>query len=256
MKTERFLPALPLRPFIKTYLVIETPNERVNRVLPNTSITMALRFKGKVNFQEEESRELPFTVLSGLRKSRKLINYAANTGNILVIFKAGCAGMFIKEPLHELFEESVSLSSLADFQNITNLEEQLAEATSNAARITLVEDLLLARLDGQKPDRLIHAAMHQIQTTKGTLRIKSLADELCISMDAFEKRFRRLVGVTPKQFSYLTRMQSVVQGGIRKKNFTEVALAAGYFDQAHFNKDFKHYTGQTPTEFLKSPVAW
>jgi len=45
-------------------------------------------------------------------------------------------------------------------------------------------------------------------------------------------------------------------GGSRRHALTETAFDAGYFDQPHFNKDFKLFTGQTPTDFLKSPIFW
>jgi AraC-like DNA-binding protein len=98
--------------------------------------------------------------------------------------------------------------------------------------------------------------LDRIHLTKGIIRIKDLADALCISQDAFEKRFRRVVGITAKQFSYIIRMRYIISNGLRKQTLAEVAFNAGYFDQPHFNKDFKLFTGLTPTDFLKSPVFW
>ena len=59
-----------------------------------------------------------------------------------------------------------------------------------------------------------------------------------------------------KQFAFITRMRSVVNGAWKNERFTDIALDAGFFDQAHFNKDFKLFTGQTPKAYFGSPAGW
>lgn len=251
------IPTEQLRQFIRTYLIIESQDALVNRVLPDTSLVMAFRYKGQVDYLTNDTRKsLPSSVVSGLRKSGRLINYAKDTGNILVIFKEAGAHAFIKEPLYELFEESVALDNFTGYQNLSMIEEQLASATNNTQRIALIERFLISKLYNRKSDPLILTALESIRLAKGIIKIKDLADMLCISLDAFEKRFRRVVGVSPKQFSYIIRMKSVIHNGLKKQALPEAAFEAGYFDQPHFNKDFKLFTGQTPTDFLKSPRFW
>ena len=86
--------------------------------------------------------------------------------------------------------------------------------------------------------------------------MKELADTLCISQDAFEKRFRKSMGVSPKSFSYIIRMKHIIANGVNKQTLSEIAYDAGYFDQSHFIKDFRLFTGQTPTDFFRSPLFW
>jgi len=253
---EIYLPSQPLSPFIRHFMIIESQDEVVNRVLPNTALVMAFRFKGRVNQLEgSEKRKLPAAMISGLRKSGRLINYSKDAGNILVQFREAGANAFIKEPLHEFFGENPSLDQLTGYRNASEIEELLGEAKDNKARIALIENFLITKLSNYKPDQLILKALERIQLSKGTTRITELANQLCISQDAFEKRFRKVVGVSPKQFSFIVRMQSVINNGrSNKQSLSEIALHAGYFDQPHFNKDFKLFTGQTPKEFFKSPV--
>jgi AraC-like DNA-binding protein len=257
MNIDAHIPTEMLRPFIKTYLIIESQDEIINRVMPETSLVLAFRYKGLVRqLTNDTTVTLPASVVSGLRKSGRLINYAKDSGNVLVIFREAGANAFIREPLHELFEESVSLDSFASYRNVSVVEEQLAKTTDTFQRIALVEQFLLSKLYHHKPDTLILAALERIHFAKGVIRIKDLADTLCISQDAFEKRFRRVVGIPPKQFSYIIRMRSIINSDLKKQTLAEAAFHAGYFDQPHFNKDFKLFTGQTPTDFLKSPSAW
>ena len=257
MNIDLHLPTELLKPFIKAYRIIESQDCLVNRVLPDTSVAIAFRYKGQVNYMSSDNvRELPVSAISCLRKSVRLIRYSENTATIIVLFKEAGATFFLKEPIHELFEETVSLDNFVRRQKILGIEEHLVEADNNHKRIAIIEKFLLSLLHNQKADELIFTALQRIRLSKGSLKIKDLADSLYISQDAFEKRFRKMVGTSPKQFSSIIRMKSIVNQSPQKQTLSQITFEAGYFDQPHFNKDFKICTGLTPSEFFKSPSFW
>lgn len=257
MKMEAYLPTELLRPFVKSYLIIESQEELVNRVLPGTSLAVAFRIKGQVNYlTDSSSTALPSTAISGLRKSVRLINYSKNTSTLIVSFTETGANAFFREPLHELFEESISLDNFIPSHKLSIIEEQLAEAQNSHQRVAIIEQFLISKISHSTSDKLILTAIQRINAAKGSVKMKDLADTLYISQDAFEKRFRKIVGTSPKQFSSIVRMKSVIQQRQSAQSLTEMAYTAGYFDQPHFNKDFKLFTGQTPTDFFRSSVFW
>lgn len=254
MNTDMHIPSDALKPFVKAYLNMESHDELTNRILPDTSLVMVFKYKGQVNFIMGDSRRsAPSFAISGLRKSARLINYAKNSGSILVIFKEAGAAAFFKEPLNELFEESISLDIFTSRQRLSLIEEQLTEAKNTCQRIAIIETFLQSRLYDRSPDPLILTALQTIHLAKGTIKIQDLAGALHISQDAFEKRFRRIVGTSPKQFSSIVRMKAIIAGGRQKQRLSEIAFDAGYFDQAHFSKEFRLFTGQSPTDFFKVP---
>nr|WP_294944058.1 helix-turn-helix transcriptional regulator [uncultured Mucilaginibacter sp.] len=257
MKAEFYPPSAALSPFVKQYAVIQSDEGDMNRVLPDTALVMAFRFCGKVSYTAEGMvAELPLSVISGLRRSARIMQYGPQSGNLLVIFKEAGAAAFCKPPVHELFNNSVPIEDIIGRQKITLVEEQLAEAGSDAQRIAIIESFLLARPINYAADKLIAAALQKIRASKGYIRIKELAATLCISQDAFEKRFRRATGASPKQFSAIIRMRQLLAMGKHCTDLNELAFNAGYFDQPHFNKDFKLFTGQTPTDFFRNPLFW
>ena len=257
MHIERFTPGEILKPFIRQYVFIETANDLVNRILPDTSLVMAFRYGGKISdITEAHSGKLPSSLITGLKKSPRLINYAPGTGNMLVLFKAAGAAAFFKNPLHELFEASVPLDNFIAPDELALIEEQLAEAANNQQRVIITEQFLLKHIESHKQDQLIISALQKIHLSKGMIKIKDLADTHYISQDAFEKRFRRVVGTSPKQFSNIIKIRSIVDSKPKNGSLSQVALEAGYFDQPHFNKEFKLFTGLTPTDFFKIPQAW
>lgn len=238
-------------------MIIESDEGMVNTTLPDTSIVMAFRFRGKVDFKQDGAHGvLPLSVISGLRKSPRTFTYHEKTSNLLIKFKEGCASAFFKEPLNELFSISVSLDSLIQQSIIRQIEEQLAEAESHNERIIIIERFLITRISSSKPDFLIQSAITNIQKSNGSLRINELMEKLPLSRDAFEKRFRKTTGTTPKQFASIIRLNSVIDTLHPDSNLTDAALSAGYFDQSHFIKDFTAFTGQLPHDFIRQPRKW
>jgi len=257
MYIQTYFPTPELSPFVKSYKVIETPADVVNHVLPETSPVMVFRLCGQVRVHHHgETNILEPLAVSGLRKSGRTMRYDSGTINLLVIFREGGIAPFVREPLHELSDASIPMHSLDGFKDAGLLEEQLAGQPSHEARIALVERFLLGRLTGKTPDNMVLLAIQKIHNTGGQLRIRELAASLHVSQDVFEKRFRRVAGLSAKQFAYIVKMKSVVEKGRSGQTLAQIALDAGYFDQPHFNKDFKLFTGLTPTEFFKSPVFW
>jgi AraC-like DNA-binding protein len=254
---EQFLPSPILQPYIKSFLVIESEQRMVNRILPDTSIVIAFRLRGQVTFSDNGSiHHFPQSVISGIRTSSRIVDYASNTANLLVIFKEGGAAAFFKEPLHELGSISVSLDYLIQPSKVNALEEKLAAADNNPHRIRIIEQFFLSELKNTQPDWLVSEAIQQIRFSKGDIKIKDLLSALPISRDPFEKRFRKITGTTPKHFAAIIRLKNLIENYSGAISLTEAAYSAGYYDQAHFIKDFRSFTGQTPHDFFKTPPLW
>lgn len=229
----------------------------VNRLLPDTALVMAFRIRGKIVYrQNEEAWNLPFSVITGIRKSSRVVDYSQNTATLLVTFKEGGAAAFFKEPLHEFSNATLSLHELVAPSKLHAVEEQLCEAGCDSQRVAIVESFLLSEVKRTGHDHLVQHAIQRIVQSKGDIKIKALLSELPVSRDPFEKRFRRITGTSPKQFSQIVRFRNLIDSYSNNVSLTDIAYTAGYFDQAHFTKDFKAFTGQTPHDFFKQPEWW
>ena len=88
MRISALTPTELLRPFILAYMIIDSPEEGVNRVLPDTSLVMSFHYKGSVSCVADNTAiNLPSSSISGLRRSLRSFHYSQGTGNILVLFK-------------------------------------------------------------------------------------------------------------------------------------------------------------------------
>lgn len=258
MQITHYIPSPLLTPFIKGYTIIDSSGEElVNRILPSTAAAMALRLRGQTAYVSNDGKTgLPAMAFSGLRKSVRLIHYAPGTVTLVVLFKETGVAAFLKQPLHELFEDSISLDQFIPHSDMVMLEEQLAGADDNKAAVAIAERFLLSKLRAGKPDGLVAEAIRRIYVNNGTGKISTLTSELFISQDAFEKRFRKATGATPKQFSSIVKMKWLIQRTSASPTFLDMALDNGYYDQAHFNKAFKLFTGLTPGDFFASARYW
>ncbi|WP_412466398.1 helix-turn-helix domain-containing protein [Pedobacter sp. KLB.chiD] len=253
MTIENFIPTDTLRPFIRAFRIIESQEEMTNIVLPDTSIAVALRYRGQTSYMYKNKQEnLPDSTITGLRKSARVIHYLNESATFIILFTETGAKAFFDHPIDELFGESVSLDNFFEKQKIAIIVEQLAKAKNNIQRIITVENFLLSNLLRYKNDILISTAIEKIYSSNGAIKIKKLADDLYLSQDAFEKRFRKAVGSSPKQFSSIIQLKIITTKPLTD-SLVRVALNNGFYDQSHFNKSFKLFTGVTPLEFYKSP---
>jgi len=106
-------------------------------------------------------------------------------------------------------------------------------------------------LKAKDADKLVIRAVQIIYDSRGSVKMKSLHEQLYISQSAFEKRFRKLVGASPKKFASIVRFNTVLQDIGKAKSLTEICYENDFFDQAHFIKDFKQFTGSTPENFRR-----
>ena len=132
---------------------------------------------------------------------------------------------------------------------MSEVEEKLKIAIADKQRIKIVEQFFLSQLKNIQTDKLIIEAIRLIYESNGTIRIKELNEKLCISQSPFEKRFRKIVGTTAKKFASIVRFNTVLDNMNELQTLTEICYKNNFFDQAHFTKDFKQFTGDTPENF-------
>ncbi len=86
------------------------------------------------------------------------------------------------------------------------------------------------------------------------ITVQQLVDEVGLSQKSLIQQFKKLIGITPKEFIRLKRFQKFIgllSQGATPSNLTTLAFECGYFDQSHCIREFRHYAGTTPKEYLR-----
>lgn len=252
MKFDKHFPTEQLKPYIKYFVVAENELENEYKVFPSSGLVIGFQYKGQLATLKDKSvSKLTSAGITGITDGYKVFKNSADIGTILVYFTAIGFTHFASHPANELFNLSLSLDDIFDKNEISEVEEKLIIATTDKQRVKIVEQFLVSQLKGIQADKLVVEAVKLIYQTNGTIRIKELNEKLCISQSPFEKRFRKVVGTTAKKFASIVRFNTVLDNLNATKTLIEICYENNFFDQAHFIKDFKQFTGDTPENFKR-----
>ena len=135
------------------------------------------------------------------------------------------------------------------------LRTLLLDAGSTEERFAHLERFLGERLSvSVVPATFVTEAARLIEEAHGNLRIASLPADLAVSRKQLWLRFARTVGVSPKAYAQIQRFVWTL-ARLRESDsvdWSRLAAAAGYSDQAHLVRDFRRVAFASPTEFLRA----
>ena len=159
---------------------------------------------------------------------------------------------FFNEPIRNFLDGTIDIKHLwpKDAKRILN-EVKNAE---NSDKAKVVQNFLLGRLQKhKKPSEAIDEAIRLIRKSKGSYSIDAICEKLNMGYKQLERHFLKTIGTTPKVFSRTTRFLNLCHHlkEYEGLTMTQLALKMGYYDQSHFNKDFKAFSGLTPKEYYK-----
>lgn len=251
MRFDTFLPTEPLKPYISHYAISENTSAETYKIFPSTNLVIGFQYRGKLaTLTNNQLTPLATAGITGLSDGVKVFSNSADIGTVLVFFTEIGLAFFTACPANELFNQSLSLEHIFTKQLVANTEEKLALAQTDRERIRLVEQFLLSQRRDIQNDKLVMEAVKLIYQAKGAIKISVLSQLVNSSQSPLEKRFRKLVGTTPKKFASIVRFNTVLNNlRTTTKSLTEICYENHFFDQAHFIKDFRQFTGDTPETY-------
>jgi AraC-like DNA-binding protein len=248
-------PPEALRDFVRRLLVIESGETRRDEHLPGTGAVAAFTFRGSCRWDRGEN--VPRAALTGVWDTVRTHDHSRDHAVVVVHFTATGAAGLLRDSLEEFVNRTADLTAaLDDAKDFAELPEQLTVQRNHRQRLALVGEVLLRHFRDVRPDPLVQAAAEAIARVQGMIRVTELTRQVGLSQSALERRFRRVIGVSPRKFASLVRLRHAVRLRETGADFTTVAHAAGYSDQSHFVHDFKRFTGVAPRAyFARASVA-
>jgi len=156
--------------------------------------------------------------------------------------------------MHLLFGQCLPLDNFILVAKVDSTIEQLTKVRTDTDRLKVIEKFLITRMNKKTKDELIAVSVEHIKQGGGNIKIALIAGKLKISQCQFEKRFRKIVGASPKKFASIVRLRKLIDIAPNSENITRLGLEAGFSDQAHFIKVFKLYTGTTPKQYFQRNI--
>jgi AraC-like DNA-binding protein len=257
MQYLKFHPSAPLKNFVECYFVWNCPSPvaMISVDTPPSAYTamvfnMARPYK--VALENDYIIELPDSYISGQSLKNYSLRIESEVEQIGIVFKPTGLFHLFDLPMYEFTNSRIDIQEVlrSDFRSV---REKLIEQTNNAEKIKILEKILLKRLINKDPqfDGVDHGA-DQIINKFGNVSITELLDQSFMSRRKFERHFFQRVGLSPKYYARIRRFGYLCSlvAGQRNVSWSEVLHQLDYYDQSHFIKDFKEFSGKSPNQYL------
>jgi AraC-like DNA-binding protein len=251
------VPSPPLSEFIAYFWSNddEVPSHARERILPTGTIDLLINIRESSRIFLADGSELRFDVpvVCGPHSRHFAVDTAFTGSTVAVHFKPGGASPLLGLPAAELRNLIVPLDELWG-QPARHLNERLLAAGDVESRFAIVEDFLLQLvLRARVPHEAVGLAVREIQA-RPHQSIAGVSSRIGLTPQRLGQLFRDEIGLGPKMFARVRRFAKALDSttAASRPELADVALASGYFDQAHFNHDFQAFAGISPTIYLKS----
>ena len=259
MHYRKFNPSSILSPFVECYFIwdsegrLETP--MVIESPPSGFCSIVFNYADPYYLQNKKYERLavPMQFISGQSIYSYKLFLEGEIGVAGIVFKPAALATIFQLPIYEYTEERIDLYKVFKKPVIDKYVTQIKLA-GEEQKVHLLEEFLMQQYRIQKPEPdYIDKAANYIVEHNGLLQVSDLLKDSCMSRRSFERKFFQKVGLSPKYYARLRRIGYLLTfvAGKRKADWPKIVAECEFYDQAHFIKDFKEFTGRSPQQYLK-----
>lgn len=236
-----------LRKYIQYYNIVFPSNDTFTAqymLMPNACGTLSLAFDGNAVIVE----------LWGASLTPVLLGMEPNSYHVLLLIQLSPYGLFqiTRQSQAEFADKRLSLADI-DNELFHSLQQAFVASKTVTDLINTCEKILYRRMEKRVVSDSLLLATKIISDSHGQIQVNEVARQSSYSERQLNRLFLTQIGMNIKNYARLTRFNYVLKH-IQKSPcfFAALSQQAGYFDQAHFDKDFKAISGVTPQKYLKT----
>jgi AraC-like DNA-binding protein len=249
-----------LSPYIKHYLFLESEAivAKKLRLFSDGNTGMVLTFRGNLfsNVHGNKVLSYPNSFLYGQISEFKDLYLTGKAVIIIVVFQPYGINHLLGISANEMRDAIITTEDIFGSQGLLlyeKLSEQpCLETKSQFLNIFFLEQAAKKTLSNQT---FIHSTLNYILKNKGAVTVNNLVKYTGYTERHIERIFNECIGVNPKKFGNIVKLHcflSLLKDKSKQSNITNLCYEAGYADQSHLIKEFKKYTGITPTQYLNN----
>jgi AraC-like DNA-binding protein len=255
MQLQTFTPSDVLKPYIKYYWLCTTDEDVPMEIMyPTGHIELCIDISNgnTVRTFGDRAVTMPYLEVLGHFTMPTRARITKGTTVLVVRFHPYTSSLFFFDQANHFTNDSIDLHAILN-KEARALHNSLAEQPLLEQKIQVIEaflsSLLVRNEKKAKSLQLVECICKDIFRFEESLSIKSLAREYGCSERYLQKLFLAHVGLTPKQFFTVQRFNKSLKL-IQSSGYplTSIAYECGYYDQAHFIKEFKSFTGLVPSQ--------
>ena len=259
MLLKDFIPARDVQEFVQLYRIVHLKFEQGQTVpfkaypprpehclafYPFDKETVEYRNSGK------KVKDIP-VVLYGQFSEVTNRTIGNNFLVLQVIFFPGALYRLTAVPAIEFTNQYLDAETVFS-TTVREVNEQLFDAKDYTAMIEIANTFIRQLIKKQqKPKLLIDAAAILLLNSHQKITVTGIAKEACLSNKQLERRFKERTGVNPKLYERIIRFDNAfrLKNTQPKFDWLRIAVACGYHDYQHLVKEYKDFTGLSPTAF-------
>ncbi|MEQ9264562.1 MAG: AraC family transcriptional regulator [Balneolaceae bacterium] len=254
-------PGPPIDTFVDCFIYFKgyMPQHSIERVVPDGHVYLIFELDDLPRHtynNETLEKNFDFTKcwLSGLQKNYISISALPDSEMFVIRFKPGGAIPYLHRPLDEVSNSVIPAEELFG-DSIFQFRDQLLAAETPADKYAAAERFLSARFDPDYvPDESVYKVIDSITCNPEFFETNmlELIKDSGFSKKHFIDLFRKVVGVTPKYFQRILRFNCILPKVQQEEDISwpQISAECGFYDQAHFIKEFKTFSGFNPGAFL------
>jgi len=256
-------PSPAVRPYVAFYSGYRQRGlaPAVHRGLPSPYLTLILTIdEPLVVAAHPDRRQAPGrydALIGGLHLSPALITHdGAQSGVQVAVQPLGCRALF-GVPAAELARVDTALDDVVPAVFADRVRDRLRTLPTWPQRFAALDEAFAALVrDGADVHPDVAYAYDRVVDSGGRVTVADLAGEIGWSARHLTNRFRAEVGLRPKEAARVTRFDRARRGLYTGARLTDVAARAGYFDQAHFTREFHALSGLSPSAWLAAEIGF
>lgn len=261
IKFRHIEPHFLLKKYIEKIWMFESsgkmPIDDMKLVVPNGNLKLTISYQNgivaAVDGKTFDSKEHDIT-LTGLIDVPVVLDVDKDvaTETIGIEFSPQGAYRFFHFALNEIQNQIYSISDVMGSIGKL-LVEQIHNTPTAEHKAVVLQQFLLKQLSKQNEDLIFDYCVEKIIGSKGMVTIKELEKKTGYSSRWLNIKFKDKIGVSPKNLCAIIRFKQYYQAWINgnEKSFFKNDFYELYYDQSHFIKDFKRFTGLPPAKFEK-----
>ena len=259
MNYQTFQPHSDLEALVKCYWTLEVPADtdaQRQRIIPDGCIEMAFILGDDIKRYTSEDDFIlqPRAMVLGQTIEPFYIQPTGYVNTFAIRFYPFGFSNFVTTPIKNLANKETPIDLLFGEKPAKELEQKIVQAADTKERIEIIEDFLLDKLNKKATiDKIVKTTIDALLSTKGNTPINSILKDDLSKRRQLERKFLKQIGISPKQLGKVIRLQAALKMLLNEQaeRLTSIAYESEYYDQAHFIRDFKEFTGTTPKAFLK-----
>lgn len=253
MDYREYAPAPALAELVECYWSLEgavAPGAlRGHRVLPDGCADLVFHLAPVAGSPGELAG--PRAHVAGPMSRAAVVRQAGEVRTWGVRLRPGALPTLLAPPAHELADRAPELKALWG-PAARELRQRLGEAPHRRARVEILDGALMGRVRAGRLDSVVRRAVRALGAAGGNLEIADLSARTGLSTRQLQRRFNDAVGLSPKLLARILRFRAAVDALARDPDTEKgrLALRLGYYDQAHFGRDFRELAGVSPGGYL------